>query len=360
MIGMPGRTRPLGMAGPLASAFLAFGLAGVVVAACGRPEAPAPRGAVSGARSAAGPEALGTSPVGKAPLVKLDADALRNADLQTETIHPAPFAVTLSVPARLNPTPETPDEVEARLAYRSAEAIHRREAADLERLRRLSSDNVVSSKSVQAAEAAFAQASIDKQRAETTLRNLGLDATHAEVFPAADLWALADVYDAQVPRVKPGARAFIRVESFPGETFEGKVVSLAAFLKPQTRTLTVRIAVRDRRHRLRPQEPATAEIQVSERPALTVPASALLYDGSERVVFIRRGEGVFEEVRVKVGGELAGRAEIIEGLAEGDAVITRNAQLLLGEALKRNIPSDVEDAGGADTRTGSQDPLLVR
>jgi Cu(I)/Ag(I) efflux system membrane fusion protein len=87
---------------------------------------------------------------------------------------------------------------------------------------------------------------------------------------------------------------------------------------------------------------------VADRTALSVPVSALLYEGTERVLFVKRGEG-FAKIRVKVGAQQAGRAEILEGIADGDEVVTRGAQLLFGELFRSGIPSEADgDAGEKD------------
>jgi membrane fusion protein, heavy metal efflux system len=268
--------------------------------------------------------------------VTLTPEVMRQAGIATEEIHTAPFAVTLSVPCRLSPTAETPEEVEARLNYQAAEARFVRADADLERLRKLVAQEVVAAKAVQAAEADFAEARVERQRALAALNNLGQDGSGQETFPTSDVWALAEIYEPQIARLKPGARAWIHVESFADEAFGAQVVSLARFLKPQTRTLTARISVHDPQHRLRPQEIGTAEIQISERQALSVPDSALLYEGTGRVLFVRRG-AEFKKVRVRIGSEQTGRAEVVEGLADGDEVVTRGAQVLLGEMFKTRI-----------------------
>lgn len=306
------------------------------------PEAPAP-GAAPPAGGASAGTGAGAAPAAAAPTrVTLTDDAARQAGIATEEAHARPFAVTLPLIARLSPVAETPEELEARLAYQVAESRSRRAAQELERVRKLVADNVVATKVLQAAEADAAESRLEQLRAETALRNLGLEAAHSPAYPHADLWALADLYGPQVSQVKPGAPAYISVESFPGETFPARVVALARSLKPQTRTLTVRIAIQDPQHRLRPQDTATAEVQVSERTALSVPVSALLYEGTDRILFVRRGEG-YEKVPVQVGAQQAGRAEILQGLAEGDAVVTRGGQSLFGEIYKVLVPATEED-----------------
>lgn len=293
------------------------------------------RGAGAGAQA---PASVAVDP----DRVVLTPQAAAQAGLVTEAVHARPFAVTLSVLARLSPVAETSEELAARLAWSAAETRDLRASQELARVKRLAADRVVATKALQAAEADAAEAQLERLRAETALRNLGLDPGRDARYPHADIWALGDLYGPQAADVHAGASAWIQVESFPGETFPGRVVSLARFLKPDTRTLTVRIAVEDPRHRLRPQDVGTAEIEVSQRSALSVPASALLYEGSNRVLFVAK-DGAFVKLRAQVGAEHAGRAEILEGLRDGDTVVTRGGQSLLGETYKVRAPAGAEE-----------------
>ena len=256
------------------------------------------------------------------------------AGIVTEVLHAAPFAVTLALPAKLSPLPETPEEVEARLHCQSAAQRLHLASAQVERLHKLSS--VVAAKSIAEAEAELAQARVEQQRADAAARNLGIDPAHQPSFPPASIWALADLYDSQVSQVKLDARAWVRVESFPAEPFPGRVVSLSRGLNPQTRTLTARIVIEDPQHRLRPQEPARAEVEVEQKQALSLPEHSVLFEGTQRIVFVKNAGG-FTKTRVHVGGTQAGRVEILDGVKEGDAVVTVGAQLLLGELSKTRL-----------------------
>jgi multidrug efflux pump subunit AcrA (membrane-fusion protein) len=278
--------------------------------------------------------------------VVLTPEAIRQAGIATEVTHRSPFAATLSLPAKLSPTPETPEELEARLAYQDSNARFQKAAAEFQRLKKLASENVAAAKTVQEAQMEYAQAEVERRRAQGALQNLGIGAP-SPAFPHADIWALAQVYEAQVPDVKPEAEAWIAVESAPGEQFSGRVLSLARFLRPETRTFTARVAVKDPRHRLRPQETATVEVKTSERQSFSVPASALLYEGTDQILFVKTPQG-FEKRRVRVGPRQGGRVEVLEGISEGDEVVTQGAQALLGELFKTTIPGEGDESDEGD------------
>jgi HlyD family secretion protein len=274
--------------------------------------------------------------------VVLGAEALRLAGVVTEVARARPFVTTLALPARLSATAETREEIEARLAFRSAAAREQRAGREYDRARRLAAGEIVADSALQAAEADAKETRVERERAEVALRNLGLDDGHEITPPRADIWAHADLFGPQAPLVRPRAPAIIRSESCPGESFEARVVSLARFLEPRTRTLTARLAVEDPRHRLRPQDSVVAEIEVDRKTAITVPDTALLYDGLERVLFVARDAG-FEKVRVRAGASREGRTEILAGLGEGDVVVTTGGLFLMGEIGRIRAPDASEE-----------------
>jgi hypothetical protein len=296
--------------------------------------------------------AAGEPPAPAPGLVHVSPEAERLAEIETEVAAAAPFAVGVTVPCRLSPTPETPEEIEARLDFQAAKAREVRTAAELERLRGLQAREVAAAKAVQAAEADAAQAQVDARRAEAALERLGLGSDPAPPRRAADIWALAEIDEAHAAAIAPGNTASIEVESIPEVRFRGRVVALARFVKPQTRTLTGRIAVDDPKRRLRPQSLGTATIEVASRQALTVPTAALLYADAGRILFVRRPAG-YERVDVQVGAETGGRSEILSGIEPGDAVVVRGAGRLWGEWLKTRPAAPV---GGEEAGEDRDDP----
>ena len=159
-----------------------------------------------------------------------------------------------------------------------------------------------------------------------------------ELFTVGDLrsvWVMADVFAIDLPRVARGAAARISLPAFPGRTFAGEVAWVAGALDPAARTARVRIVLANPDRELRPEMLGTVEIAGRTRDALSVPRSAVLRVGDDRVVFVEEGRAPDGRVRfvrraVQVEDEGGDRVAVASGLQPGDRVVTNGAILLLG------------------------------
>jgi HlyD family secretion protein len=123
-----------------------------------------------------------------------------------------------------------------------------------------------------------------------------------------------------------GQPARIRTEAYPGRSFAGEVRKIKPLGQRQQNVtyFEVEVLVTDPdMAKLRPRMSADADI-VTEvvEAALVVPETALLYDG-DRVYVERRApgdDGAFAQATIAVGVLEAGRAQVLDGLAEGDEV----------------------------------------
>jgi multidrug efflux pump subunit AcrA (membrane-fusion protein) len=83
---------------------------------------------------------------------------------------------------------------------------------------------------------------------------------------------------------------------------------------------------------------ATLEDTVGERrERLFAPTGAAQRDGTKTIVFVTVGENEFEPRAVKVGNQGGEWLEIVEGLAEGETVVTRGSFALKSEMKKDEI-----------------------
>ena len=186
-----------------------------------------------------------------------------------------------------------------------------------------------------------------------------------ELFELADLsavWVTADLYEYEAARVRVGQKATITVPTYPGEAFHSRVQFIYPTFNVGTRTLPVRLELKNPHLRLRPGMFAQVELEVDPVDALVVPAEAVVDTGDLQYVFAVRGAGRFEPRRVKVGARAGDRVQLIEGVADGDEVVTTGNFLVDSESrLRAAIEGFAQPAAAAGgPRQPAQAPVPGR
>jgi cobalt-zinc-cadmium efflux system membrane fusion protein len=150
-------------------------------------------------------------------------------------------------------------------------------------------------------------------------------------FTISDLtnvWVVCDVYENDLPNVRQGDSAEIRVNAYPGQVLRGRISNIGAILDPNLRSAKVRIEVRNPGIlRLGMFATATFHGQKTETHTV-VPANAVLHLHDRDWVYVPAGSGKFQRVEVVGGNTLPGNMqEIVSGLRPGAQVIA-NALVL--------------------------------
>jgi RND family efflux transporter MFP subunit len=156
-----------------------------------------------------------------------------------------------------------------------------------------------------------------------------------KVVDLSVVWVEADIYENEIAQMRVGQRAAVTLDAYPGESFAGRAIYIYPFVQENTRTVKVRFQLANARARLKPGMFANVEIDRAQAMALSVPSNAVLDSGTQQIVFVSRGEGVFTPRPVKVGRRLADRIEILDGLAEGEQVATGATFFLDSESQLR-------------------------
>ena len=145
----------------------------------------------------------------------------------------------------------------------------------------------------------------------------------------SSLWLSVELFEHQVAWIHERTSAEVTFTYFPGETFRGTVRFIEPEFSEKTRTLRVKLEVPNPGRRLRSGMFATVTFEpVAARGAITVPSLAVLRTGQRNVVVLDLGEGRFAPRAVTLGHQGGEYVEVLEGLEEGDRVVT-SAQFLI-------------------------------
>jgi multidrug efflux pump subunit AcrA (membrane-fusion protein) len=162
-----------------------------------------------------------------------------------------------------------------------------------------------------------------------------------EIFTISEptsLWVIAEIKERDIGAVKGGEEARFSVISYPGESFHGKVVRIANEVEKESRTLEVRIEVDNSDGRLKPGMFADVEITTDVlQNVLVISDAALQTDEDRQVVFVALDGNRFQKRSVKLGLEEEGRVQVLDGLKQGDKVVSEGSFILKSEMLKGEL-----------------------
>jgi len=218
-----------------------------------------------------------------------------------------------------------------------------------------------------------------------------------EIADLTHVWLLLDVYEADVPWIRPFQTVRVTADALPGESFEGHIAFVDPVVDDRTRTIKVRVNVHNPERRLKPamfvtahisvamdarataagpalggryacpmhpwetaQDPATCPIcrmdmvDVESVPGylppsdpaalLAVPREAVMQTGERALVYIETEPGAYRGVEVKIGP--LGRDEsgsecypILSGLTAGQSVVTRGGFVIDSQMQLAGKPS---------------------
>ena len=160
------------------------------------------------------------------------------------------------------------------------------------------------------------------ERSVTQGQRVDPDTTLLTIADLSRVWVLAAVYEYEAPFVRTGQRAVVTLSYLPGRSFEGRVAFVYPVLDPATRTIQVRVELDNTDGALRPDMYADVVLEADLGPRLSVPDTAVMRTGTRDLVFVAKGDGVFEPRRVHLGLQLPAQDEVLDGLAAGERVLT--------------------------------------
>ena len=280
--------------------------------------------------------------------------------LETVAVRPADRVVQGQVLAVL----ASSDVATALATYRQARADAQVKQQAVTRAQLLYEHNIIALRDYQQAQADAAASGAALESAAERLTLLGIDTTHStdeltvrapragvvtdvqgaageytksldnasSLCTIADLstvWAIGDVYEQDVASVRVGDSTDVTVRAYPNDHWRGRIAAISSTLDTATRTLKVRVVLRNADLRLKPDMFATIRVIHAIRTALVVPQVAVVREGTTAYVFIRTAVGRFARRSITLGRAAdSNRVEVRAGLVAGDSVVVDGAELL--------------------------------
>ncbi len=143
------------------------------------------------------------------------------------------------------------------------------------------------------------------------------------------VWAVFDGYENQISQFKKGQQISITPHAYPDKNFNATISFIDPVVNTKTRTILIRATLGNRDHIFKPGMFVTGmvnRVSVVEEQ-LMIPASAVLWTGERSVIYLKTNpeEPVFEMREVQLGNIAGKTYTILEGLKNGDEIVTNGA-----------------------------------
>ncbi|MDB6033764.1 MAG: hypothetical protein JWM16_4102 [Verrucomicrobiales bacterium] len=177
-----------------------------------------------------------------------------------------------------------------------------------------------------------------------------------EIADFSTMWFQFDAYERDLNWLRIGQKVSITTPALPGKSFDGNIAFIDPNIKEMTRSAKVRVEIpnplidvagrkqRELLHKLYAQ----GTVQVETPEVVTVPRTAVLAPGAQAVVYVDKQGGAYEQRRVKLGRSGDDSWEILDGLKEGERVVT-TGNLLIDAQAQLNASANMGDDAYAAT-----------
>jgi membrane fusion protein, copper/silver efflux system len=178
------------------------------------------------------------------------------------------------------------------------------------------------------------------------------------LFEIADLskvWVMFDAYESDIQFLSKGEKITFTLQSLPGINYSGNILFIDPVIDPVTRVAKVRVETDNRSGKLKPEMFATGIVSSTldeYNNNLVIPESAVLWTGKRSVVYVKQtdtDEPVFKIREIELGPMLDDSYVIINGLMEGEEIVTSGTFSVDAAAQLAGKPSMMNAQGGKTT-----------
>ena len=177
------------------------------------------------------------------------------------------------------------------------------------------------------------------------------------------VWALFDVYENQIELFEKGQDITVTTNAYPNKEFKKKVDFIDPTFNSATRTVKLRVVLNNKNREFKTGMFVEGNIEntlSNQEQRLMIPSSAILWTGERSVVYIKTNpdEPVFEMKEITIGYQLGDQYEVIDGLDNGDEIVTNGTFTVDASAQLQGKKSMMNKEGGK-TMTGHEGHLGI-
>ncbi|NWJ51367.1 MAG: efflux RND transporter periplasmic adaptor subunit [Bacteroidetes bacterium] len=166
-----------------------------------------------------------------------------------------------------------------------------------------------------------------------------------EIADLSRVWIMFDAYESDLLFLKKGNKISFTIQALPGTDFSGNIMFIDPVIDPVSRVAKVRVEIDNHSGKLKPEMFATGIVKANldeYRNKLVIPRSAVLWTGKRSIVYVKQkseNDPIFKIREVELGPMLGNSYVILNGLTEGDEIVTQGAFSVDAAAQLEGKPS---------------------
>jgi Cu(I)/Ag(I) efflux system membrane fusion protein len=170
----------------------------------------------------------------------------------------------------------------------------------------------------------------------------------AVLYTIADLsnvWVMFDAYESDLPFLNEGNEVSFTVQALPGTNFSGNIIFIDPVIDPVTRVSKLRVEIKNLSGKLKPEMFATGIVNANLTEYANnfiIPRSSVLWTGKRSIVYVKQPgteEPAFKMREIELGPALAGSYVVVNGLSEGEEIVTQGTFSVDAAAQLEGKPS---------------------
>jgi multidrug efflux pump subunit AcrA (membrane-fusion protein) len=266
-------------------------------------------------------------------LQQIQTTEAREGTALVSVIAPARVVATISPAATLSRNImlfESPDVTTLYSLYRQSSSNVDLTAKNLIHVKEMYNNQGATARDLNQAETDAANARASMGEMEGRLRAYGFNPSELESVTTQTAWLMSDVPETELHKVQKGENVEIVFSSFPDKKLVGKAAAIGDIVDPVTRTVKVRVTLRNPNGRLLPGMFARVDFSYPQHGVILLPLNAIVTVDANDYAFVQSAEGEFTRRKVTISNANELNAVVLNGISEGEKVVTSGTMLLKG------------------------------
>jgi membrane fusion protein, heavy metal efflux system len=148
------------------------------------------------------------------------------------------------------------------------------------------------------------------------------------------VWFMIKLFEKDLGKVAEGDYAKVKLNPYPNEEFEGRLLYIGNQIDAGSRTVSGRIVIKNKNHLAKIGLFGTAELYTSDYNVLSAPIDSVTSIQGKDYVFVEEKPGEFKAREVKLGRKNSSKIEILSGVSQGEYLVDRGVFTLKSKVLK--------------------------